>query len=119
METATRAGETPFLSSINMNSVLIVGGGGFLGSHLASHVHELYPRASIRLFDIRFSPTMIAEAKHNGWECIEGTLEDEDHLVRTMTSGTIDVVFHCACAPFHLNDRYAYSSRTCIDIGLI
>lgn len=74
--------------------VLIIGGGGFIGSRLAIKYREQHPSASttITLFDRHFPEAM---KKDPGFECVSGDFGDPTHIDPLLEEKP-DLIFHLA-----------------------
>jgi nucleoside-diphosphate-sugar epimerase len=71
-------------------SILITGGGGFLGSRLAAKLAERDAKAKITLLDIAFPPNLDGKFK-----CVNGDVASGDVITKALTPDTTSV-FHLA-----------------------
>jgi D-erythronate 2-dehydrogenase len=70
--------------------VLITGGGGFLGSRLASALQARDPAARITLLDVAFPPGLSSK-----FECVSGDVASPEVIAKALGTDT-DSVFHLA-----------------------
>ncbi|NPA81667.1 MAG: ADP-glyceromanno-heptose 6-epimerase [Epsilonproteobacteria bacterium] len=90
--------------SLENRSVLITGGAGFIGSNLAFHLQENYPKTKVVVLDRfrdekRFSNGNLVSFGHfknligfKG-EVIEGDINDKD-LIKKLSDYNFDIIFH-------------------------
>ncbi|KAG5355387.1 Sterol-4-alpha-carboxylate 3-dehydrogenase, decarboxylating [Yarrowia sp. C11] len=87
-----------------MNTVLIVGGSGFLGQHLIQKFHELSPRPEIHVFDIRpvqpVSQTFFSYDTDKDIVFHQGDLTNRDDVLRAIDAAKPDAIVTCA-SPVH------------------
>lgn len=106
------------------NSVLLIGGAGFLGLHLIQQFYELSPRPDIHVFDVRGLPDKLSNqfsftTAEIGFH--KGDLTSPDDVRRAINDGKCNIVVHSA-SPMHGNSQEIYEkvnvegTRNVIDI---
>lgn len=86
-----------------MNSVLLVGGAGFLGLHLVQQFYDHCPNTAIHVFDIRPIPDNVSKYFTFDKSKItfhQGDLTNEDDIERAITASGCEVIVHSA-SPMH------------------
>ncbi|EGW35593.1 sterol-4-alpha-carboxylate 3-dehydrogenase, decarboxylating [Spathaspora passalidarum NRRL Y-27907] len=86
-----------------LNSVLLVGGSGFLGLHLIEQFHRHCPETKITIFDIRPLPEKLSQYftfNPSQIHFIKGDLTAESDVSNAITSSECDVIVHAA-SPMH------------------
>lgn len=89
--------------SSNLNSVLLIGGAGFLGLHLVEQFYKNSPNTQIHVFDVRpiaekLSPYFTFPAKEIVFH--QGDLTSEEDVSRAIEESQCDVIVHSA-SPMH------------------
>lgn len=82
---------------LSNSTILITGGGGFLGSHLTEELIRRYPNSKVKILD-NFSSCKKDYVQNTGAEIIEGDVRNFN-LVSSAVKDA-DVVFHLAAQPF-------------------
>ncbi|CCF58928.1 hypothetical protein KAFR_0F03320 [Kazachstania africana CBS 2517] len=107
-----------------INSVLIIGGAGFLGLHLIQKFYDIEPRPKICVFDVRPLPDRLSKQfnfKPEDIECYEGDLTSPEDVEEALKISGANVVVHAA-SPMHgaASDIYqkvnVQGTRNVIDI---
>ncbi|SCU82393.1 LADA_0C04918g1_1 [Lachancea dasiensis] len=86
-----------------LNSVLLVGGAGFLGLHLIEKFYNLSPRPDIHVFDVRPLPDNLSSQFTFDPKAVTthiGDLTSENDVKCALQSSQADVVVHSA-SPMH------------------
>lgn len=85
-----------------LNSVLLVGGAGFLGLHLVQQFHERCPETEIHVFDIRPIPALSKYFTFDPAKVTfhQGDLTSEADVARAIEASRCDVIVHLA-SPVH------------------
>lgn len=86
-----------------IDSVLLVGGSGFLGLHLVQEFYKVEPRPKITVFDVRPLPSPLASYftfKSLDIEFIKGDITSADDVNGAISSSGCSVVVHSA-SPVH------------------
>ncbi|GME78922.1 unnamed protein product [Ambrosiozyma monospora] len=89
--------------STSLDSVLLIGGAGFLGLHLIQQFWEESPRPDIHVFDIRPLPDKISKYftfDPSKITCHIGDLTSEDDIKKAIKSSQCKVIVHSA-SPMH------------------
>jgi nucleoside-diphosphate-sugar epimerase len=85
----------PAIDFFNNKTIIITGGGGYLGSKLAEKLAE--STVSLYLFDIKFNPVSKSLVEnHSNVKLIEVNLTQKVHLSKATTKAYPDYVFHFA-----------------------
>ncbi|GMG36340.1 unnamed protein product [Ambrosiozyma monospora] len=88
---------------MSLDSVLLIGGAGFLGLHLIQQFWEESPRPDIHVFDIRPLPDKISKYftfDPSKITCHIGDLTSEDDIKKAIKSSQCKVIVHSA-SPMH------------------
>lgn len=91
------------LFSMALDSVLLVGGAGFLGLHLVQQFHDHCPNTQIHVFDIRPIPDSLSKYftfDRTKVHFHQGDLTSEDDVTRAVSASKCDVIVHSA-SPIH------------------
>lgn len=87
-----------------MNSVLLVGGSGFLGLHLIDQFWSLSPRPDIHVFDIRGLPDLTSSSVYkfdpDQIKVHLGDLTSKEDVTKAIEGASPDVIVHSA-SPIH------------------
>lgn len=95
---------------MSVDSVLLIGGSGFLGLHLIQQFYRSNTRPQIHVFDIRPLPDFIPSAFDFKPEEIifhKGDITSPEDVANAITSGSCNVVVHSA-SPMHGLDQKIY-----------
>ncbi|CAH2351750.1 sterol-4-alpha-carboxylate 3-dehydrogenase, decarboxylating [[Candida] railenensis] len=87
----------------DLNSVLLIGGAGFLGLHLIEQFYKLAPNTQIHVFDVRPLPEKLSKYFTFPTEKItfhQGDLTSEDDVSKAIRLSKCDVIVHSA-SPMH------------------
>ncbi|GAO45950.1 hypothetical protein SAICODRAFT_8072 [Saitoella complicata NRRL Y-17804] len=87
----------------NFNSALVIGGCGFLGGHIVSHILDSDPSISISVMDLRIPNT----PPHPSVAYHAGDITSLDDMTRIIQSTRPDVIIHTA-SPVHGMGRDIY-----------
>lgn len=93
-----------------MNSVLLVGGAGFLGLHLVQQFHNADPKLKIHVFDIRSIPEQLPSYFTFDPKSVvfhQGDLTSEKDVLGAIASSGCDVIVHSA-SPIHGQKQEIY-----------
>lgn len=93
-----------------LNSVLLIGGAGFLGLHLIQQFHEVKPRPKIHVFDVRPLPEKLSKQFTFNPEEIsfhKGDLTSPKDVEAAIRASEATVVVHSA-SPMHGNAQKVY-----------
>jgi UDP-glucose 4-epimerase len=86
-----------------MAKILITGGAGFIGSHLAeklAEAHEVLILDNLdSYYDARIKSKNVKMAESQGAEFMKGDVTDYDFVDKTIKEKRIEVVFHEAARP--------------------
>lgn len=86
-----------------LNSVLLVGGAGFLGLHLVQQFYDHCPNTNIHVFDIRPIPDSLSKYFTFDKSKItfhQGDLTSEEDIEKAISSSACEVIVHSA-SPMH------------------
>lgn len=86
-----------------LNSVLLIGGSGFLGLHLIQQFYDRKPNTEIHVFDIRPLPEKLSKYFTFPTDKIifhQGDLTSEDDILQAIKKSKCDVIVHSA-SPVH------------------
>jgi UDP-glucose 4-epimerase len=78
-------------------NILITGGGGFLGVHLADAL--ISAKHNVTLYDLRFSPKQANQSRErttSNLELVHGDIRDEIHLKEIISKRRIEQIIHLA-----------------------
>lgn len=95
---------------VELESVLLVGGSGFLGLHLIQKFYDISPRPSICVFDVRPLPEKISKQfSFNPKEILfyKGDLTSPNDVENAIKSSKASVIIHSA-SPMHGNTSEIY-----------
>lgn len=95
---------------MSLDSVLLIGGSGFLGLHLIQQFYELTPRPEIHVFDIRPLPQKLPSAftfKSDEIHFHKGDLTSPDDVKKAIKESNTSVIVHSA-SPMHGLDQQIY-----------
>lgn len=87
----------------DLNSVLLIGGAGFLGLHLIEQFYKLAPNTQIHVFDVRPLPEKLSKYFTFPTDKItfhQGDLTSEDDVSKAIRLSKCDVIVHSAL-PMH------------------
>lgn len=94
-----------------MQSVLLIGGSGFLGLHLIEQFYRKYPHAKISVFDIRPLPENISKYftfVPDQIEVFVGDITLEDDMTNAIQKSKAEVVVHSALPLANINNDTLY-----------
>lgn len=88
---------------MSLDSVLLIGGAGFLGLHLVQQFYDRCPETEIHVFDIRPLPEKLS--KYFTFDASkvrfhQGDLTSEDDIEKAVSASRCDVIVHSA-SPMH------------------
>lgn len=93
-----------------LNSILLVGGSGFLGLHIIEQFYKQFEDLNIHVFDIRSLPDNLSSYftfKKSKINFFQGDICSENDIENAIEKSKCDIVIHCA-SPVHglLKDIY-------------
>ncbi|KAH3673330.1 hypothetical protein WICMUC_003790 [Wickerhamomyces mucosus] len=94
----------------SFNSVLLIGGSGFLGLHLIQQFWEVHNRPEIHVFDIRPLPETLPKIFTFNRDSItfhQGDITSEEDLKKAIDSSKSEVIVHSA-SPIHGQGQRIY-----------
>lgn len=95
---------------MSLDSVLLIGGAGFLGLHLVQQFHDSCPATEIHVFDIRPLPEKLSKYFTFDTSKVtfhQGDLTSEDDIERAIAASKCQVIVHSA-SPIHGQSQEIY-----------